>query len=240
MGRGGKRLLAKPDHGFGIAGCFDDHRDAQGVDLALQVKGVFRLIRHLRDEACGPVEQFQNMGQVEEPSIPGHPGCHERQIRVCRNCLCREHAEHAFVELPLFSVHQGMAVLGHQADSGRRFVPPQRVLQRLLKQALSGIPGAGPSMEPRDLAGRVPLLQPALQEAAEEMVVAIPAALVVQGHGEQIVLLQPLQPRLSVHFGVSVPDQRFAQRAAHPVEDRGLQEEVRDGGGVRASTSLIR
>ena len=57
------------------------------------------------------------------------------------------------MELPLFGVHQGMALLCHQADSRWRIVPQQRVLQRLLKRTLTGVPGAGPGVQRRDLAG---------------------------------------------------------------------------------------
>ena len=109
------------------------------------------------------------------------------------------------MELPLLGVHQGMAVVCHQADSRRGVMPQQRVLQRFLEQALTGEPGAGPGVKSRDLAGIVPSLQPVPQEGSEEMVVAIPAALVVQGHGEQVVLFQPLQARLVTPFKVIVP-----------------------------------
>ena len=105
---------------------------AQGVDLATHVNSVLRLIRPLRGETFSPVDQFQHPRRVE-PSQTGHPGCHERQIRVCRDRLRREHAEQAFVQLPLFSVHQGMALLCYQADSCWCIVTQQRVLQRLLK-----------------------------------------------------------------------------------------------------------
>ena len=145
-GRGCERPSGERDDGFGISGRFVGHNGAQGVDFASQVNGVFRLIRHLRDEAFGPVDQIQHMRRVELAQS-GHPGRHEHQIRVCRDRLRREHAESAFVELPLFGVHQGMAVLCHQADSRRCIMPQQRVLQRLLKQALTGEPGAGPGVK---------------------------------------------------------------------------------------------
>ena len=44
---------------------------------------------------------------------------------------------------------------------------------------------------------RVPALEPAAQHLAEEMMMAIPAAPIVQGHEEQVGLLDLLQDRLT-------------------------------------------
>ena len=88
-----------------------------------------------------------------------------------------------------------MAVICHQAD-GRWGVMPQQARAATPPQASpDGYLGAGSDVKLRYLAGIVSLLQPVSQEALEEMVVAIPAALVVQEHSEQVVLLQPLQAR---------------------------------------------
>ena len=119
------------------------------------MNGVFRLIRHLRGEACGAVDQFQD-ARLVGPCQTGYPGCHQHQIRVFGDCLLGKHAEDAFVDLPLFSVHQAMAVFCHQPDSRRRVMSQQRVLQRLLQQALTCEPGAGPNVQQRDLARSIP------------------------------------------------------------------------------------
>ena len=60
------------------------------------------------------------------------------------------------------------------------------------------------------------------------MVIAIPMALVVQGHGEQVILFQPLQAGLVASFGASWLQNGLAQWTAHPVEDRGSEEKVHD------------
>ena len=187
------------------------------------------LIRHLCYKLCSAVDSLLDTLWIR-PAEFGEPGVCEQQIRIGRDGLSREHAETAFEELPPFGIHQDMAVVCHQADSRRDVMPQQRVLQRLLERALSGEPGAGPGVKLRDFVRFVSLRQPALQETAEEMMVAIPAALVIQGHSEQIVLLQPLQGSLATHLNVIAAEQGCAQRAAHPVEDRGLQEKVLDGG----------
>ena len=111
----------KRDHVFGIIDCFAGLNGAEGVDFAVKVKGVFRLIHHLRGEIVGAVDQIQHLRSVE-PSQSGLPGGHEQQIRVRCYHLCWKHAECPLVELPLFGVHQSVAMLGHQADCCRRVV----------------------------------------------------------------------------------------------------------------------
>ena len=83
--------LAKFDQAFRIAGHFDGHRDAQRVDFAAQVNGMFQLIRHLCDERFSLVEQFHDMRRSKR-SKRAIQAASQRQIRVCCHRLRREHA----------------------------------------------------------------------------------------------------------------------------------------------------
>ena len=57
------------------------------------------------------------------------------------------------------------------------------------------------------------------------MVVAIPAALMVEGHDEQVVVLEPLE-----HLrGIVALEHRVAQGGAHAVEDGCPKQEVELG-----------
>jgi hypothetical protein len=56
------------------------------------------------------------------------------------------------------------------------------------------------------------------------MVIAVPAALIVEGDEEQVVAIEPLEDGSAV----AASGDGVAQRSGQPVEDRGLQEEGPD------------
>ena len=66
------------------------------------------------------------------------------------------------------------------------------------------------------------------QQAAEQVVIPEPAALIVQRDEEQVGAMD-----LADQFrGVGPSRERVAQRRAHPVEDRGDQQEIAYEGGL--------
>src|SRR5207344_3406476 len=67
-----------------------------------------------------------------------------------------------------------------------------------------------------------------LQHVGEQVVVAVPAAAVVEGDQEQVSPLQLGQPGLATRL----PGDGIAHRATQPVQDGGLQQEVLDGFGL--------
>lgn len=78
--------------------------------------------------------------------------------------------------------------------------------------------------------------QPPLEELGEQMVVAEPFALVVQGDDEQLLVLQAHE-----HVqAVATPGQRIAQFRIELVEHRGLVENSCRSAGRLASTSSAR
>ena len=67
-----------------------------------------------------------------------------------------------------------------------------------------------------------------LQHIGEEMVIAIPLALIVERNDEEIAALQSFQHR----FAILLPGDGITQRAAQPIENRGLQQETADTFGL--------
>ena len=114
--------------------------------------------------------------------------------------------------------------LGRPFDQARRplpVLPLHRVADRLGRQPLLLVPQAGPLVQ----AGQ-PLsllrLQAAAQQVAKQPVDAVPLPPVVQGRHEQIVPLELLQQRRRALR----LQHRVAQRAAHPLQDRGAQQKA--------------
>ncbi len=89
------------------------------------------------------------------------------------------------------------------------------------------VPGAGPPVQLRRLAGEL-VEEPRLQHVGEEMVVAVPAALVVERHQEQVVAVQGRQHRPAV----GATRDGLGQGAGQAREHRCTQEEVANGFGL--------
>src|SRR5262249_8192645 len=68
------------------------------------------------------------------------------------------------------------------------------------------------------------LQQASVEDVGEELVVAIPAALVVQGYDEQVAPFQGYQCRCPT----GLAGDGVAQGAGEPVQDRGVEQEVVD------------
>ena len=84
-------------------------------------------------------------------------------------------------------------------------------------------PNARPPMELRHPIGlRLPQVR--LQHLGEEMVIAIPLALVVERNDEEVAAFQSFQHR----FAIFLVGDGIAQRTAQAIENGGLQQEVAD------------
>ena len=76
------------------------------------------------------------------------------------------------------------------------------------------------------------LVQSLPQQIGKEMMIAVPASLVVQWNDKEIGVFEILQGLLAVvlvgvRLGCAEPH-RIAQRTVQPIEDRSLQQEVLD------------
>src|SRR5829696_10341516 len=94
------------------------------------------------------------------------------------------------------------------------------MMHRFGSQPLSLEPYAGASVQLRKEIG-VGFAQPLAQYVSKEMMVAVPSPLFVQRDHEQVRVLEVLQGFLAVIPG----GHRVTERAAHPVEDGGLEQE---------------
>ena len=114
-----------------------------------------------------------------------------------------------------------------QVRRSREVLRGHRVADRLGRLAVLLVPDARPSVQIGNVVGLL-VQQVRLQHVGEEVVVAVPAAAVVEGHQEQVSPLQLGQLGLAA----GLPGDGIAQRAAQPVQDGGLQQEVLDGFGL--------
>ena len=99
-------------------------------------------------------------------------------------------------------------------------VTGDRVRDRVLGAAVFGVPPGGRTVQPVHTVG---LLggEPGPQRVGEEVVVAVPPPLVIEGDDEQVAALEDREHVLSV-----VPaGERVAQRAGQLVEDRRVEQE---------------
>jgi hypothetical protein len=81
---------------------------------------------------------------------------------------------------------------------------------------------------------RVGLPEAGLQQVGEQVVVAPPAALLVQGDQEQVGPLNPLQQLLAVVAATHC----VTQRARQPLQHRGLQQELNNVVGLAGQDLL--
>jgi hypothetical protein len=92
----------------------------------------------------------------------------------------------------------------------------------IVDQPTAREPGGGPPVQPGHPLGAplLPLAHP--QQVGEQAVVAVPAALPVQGNQEQVGPLEVLEQLLAVRAA----GDRVAERAAQALEDRGVEQET--------------
>ncbi|HXZ71884.1 MAG TPA: hypothetical protein VEH31_13605 [Streptosporangiaceae bacterium] len=97
----------------------------------------------------------------------------------------------------------------------------QRVPDRFIGQPVLLTPRCGVMVQYRRPAGLL-LLQPGAQQVGEQVVVAPPAAHLIQRHQEQVRPFHLLQHRLAT----GAAGDRITQPARQPVQHRGLQQEL--------------
>src|SRR5690349_11481550 len=87
--------------------------------------------------------------------------------------------------------------------------------------AIVGVPAAGCQVQPGD-EGRLLVQEASAEDVGEQMVVAVPAPLVVQGDKEHVGAFELLEGASAV----IAAGECVTQRAAESVQDGGVQEEL--------------
>jgi len=114
----------------------------------------------------------------------------------------------------------------HQLDSAIDVPGGHGVLQRFPGQVIARAPGGGAAPQDRDQGGLQPF-QLREQHVAEQVVVAVPLAAVVQRHQQHVGSGQFGQHR----SGAGQFQHRLAQRPGHALQHRGPGQELPLGGG---------
>ena len=109
------------------------------------------------------------------------------------------------------------------------------VVECLVGEALGGEPDGGPPvlLAPRRVA---PARQLRAQQVGEQRVVAEPAAVTVERDDERVSAHELLEPQLSR----DAAGQRVCERTAHPIDDRGSQQQLAHRSGLTVEHLLIR
>ena len=122
-------------------------------------------------------------------------------------------------------IEQSPAVGLDQLDAGRKVSTGQAVFDGLGRLVVAGIPVARPPVQGGERF-RLGALELVAQEFGEEVVIAIPAPLVVQGHQEEVGGQQIFQQGRAA----ALARDRIAQVAGQPGENRRLQQKGLDRG----------
>ncbi|HEX6108661.1 MAG TPA: hypothetical protein VFZ02_04550, partial [Ktedonobacteraceae bacterium] len=118
-------------------------------------------------------------------------------------------------------------VLFNQADHALDIGSKPRVMHRFDDQVMLLVPGTGATMQFRNEGGRR-LVQTAPQQVGEQVVVAVPLSLVVEGGHKQVGPLEGLQHRLALLLS----SDRVTERTREAFQNRGLQQKRLHRGGL--------
>ena len=115
----------------------------------------------------------------------------------------------------------------HEVSCPFRVSAGQRVPDRGLGLPCLGVPARGSTMQVWDVAGSF-VEQVRVQDVSEEVVVAVPAPVVVERDEEQVRSVHGLEHRSATPVAdpLRYAADRVAQRAGEPIEDRGVEQEA--------------
>ena len=131
---------------------------------------------------------------------------------------------------------QGHPLSFNETPGTLNIIGGNRMVKRFYLQAMVFIPDAGTDVQFVHLAFRISwrggeaLVQSLPQQIGEEMVIAVPPPLVVQGDKEQVGAFEMFQGCLPGTRGVE--QNGITQGARHPVEDGRAQQERLDAFGL--------
>ncbi|CRQ88701.1 hypothetical protein PAERUG_E16_London_17_VIM_2_04_14_03229 [Pseudomonas aeruginosa] len=204
-----------------IAAAARDH-PAQGLPLGQQValRGLVRRRQETRQLAGQFFRGIQLAGQRQRPAVQQDQARRARQEAVRQVHLPAQQGGDVLLRQQLL-----FRQVLHQARRHVRLAGAQRLLHRLVEQAMAAEPAAGAQVQ--GAGGRTEVGQGTRQQqVGEQVVVAEPLAVFVQRHEEDLVLLQVVEDRRAV-AGLA---HGIAELGAEALEARGLGEERLDLG----------
>jgi hypothetical protein len=225
LGHMGQRAACVLDHPLGVATHPGDlgakHRD-RGWYLSHHA-GTGGQLEHLPlpsgvEGVLGMVQQA--LDPIEVAKVEVDQALRKAQRRAEPHRIVREHREPALQDDGL-SAAEGLAkVLLHESRRPCPVAGRQDMPNRVVDQAVPFVPGCGSAMQLRFLSSLDPV-QPGAEEIAEQVMEAVPAALLVQGDQEQVGALECLEHVLAV----GIAGDRVTKRAGETLEDRRPEQE---------------
>ncbi len=212
--------------GLGDRGAVDRGHGREGADLVLPVPGCLgqrarrrdrRWRRRIETGLCGVEPRLHPVDVALGEPAPPHVGGEQRSATYDADGQRDQPVTKGAVLAA--SAHVGQ---GQLDQAGGVFVVAagDRVPYGIAQQPVVGQPSAGRGVQLADPVG-VPGSQTGTQCVGEQMVVAEPAALVVERDDEQVLALEGLQHQLTV----GAESQGVAQTAAQLVEHGGVEQE---------------
>jgi hypothetical protein len=147
------------------------------------------------DCTFGLLKEALDRVQAAEEQLPQPLGQAQRWSGSHR--LVRESRQPSLQQRALVAAEGLAQVLFDQSRRPRPVPRPQGMVDRLIDQPVLLAPFGGPPVQLRDPTG-LGLLQPGTQQIGEQVMEAVPAALLVQRDQEQVGALDPLQDVLAV------------------------------------------
>ena len=170
-----------------------------------------------RKGALGVIEQGLKCFHLEAHGGAVRLG--QAQARTVAYRLRRQRRKPAAQGRALAAAEQRLDVPLDQPRCPGRVPGGQGVAHRVVGEAMIFTPGGRGPVQRRDPAG--PSLQPGAEQVGEQVVVAPPAAHLIQRYQEQAGPLYPLQHRLAV----GAAGDRITQPAGQAFQQRGFQQE---------------
>ena len=161
--------------------------------------------------------------RVEVPGDHQHPAVEDAEHGASPDHVVGERVEPA-EDRPVLPVasHRGQRQL-HQVRRAVEVPGSQCVPDRVLRQVVVLVPVAGAPVQHRDQVG-VLAEHAGAEHVGEQVVVAGPLPLVVEGDNEEVGSIETLEH----HAAVGPSRDGVAQRSGEPVEDGGVQQELAD------------
>ena len=199
-----------------------EERDPRG-DIGQHARrppgGIFiRFIAADCEGAFGVIEQGLERFHLE--ALGGAVGLGQAQARTGAYRLGRQRREPAAQGRALAAAEQRLDVPFDQSRGPGRVPGRQRMPYRVIGQVMLVAPGGRGPVQCLHPAGLLSL-QPGPQQVGEQVMVAPPAAHLIEWHQEQARPLNVLQHRLAV----GPASDRITQLSRQPLQHRGLQQE---------------